>query len=596
MTIRSRLNTVVLLSITMVGVLFSFLFYTSWQISTSLDQINKVKEFSKTASELNIISEQYLTYRERQYYTKWHKLYGELQEAKGKITEFPTRAMVSNALPSIKQTFTLIKTINDKPELYSNPQRKEQLLRHTTARMRSDIQLLLSTSHRLQESHLQQVEKLEIYQRLLALFILIPGVSFIIYMIFRARNQILSSLEKLLKGTQTVAEGDLNKEISIDGFEEHNKLAHAFNNMTSELKEHIEEEQKLRKKAQHNLKRWESLVEQDPSLIVIHVNGEIKFINAGGLKIIGAQSSDYIIGTQITDYISKAQQKEALLQIEQVEKDKEEIDPTVYKVTRLDGEDRHLQIQAVPITYNGHEATQIVGIDITKHINYEEELQETLEEKAELLDEKSVLLQEIHHRVKNNLAIISGMVQLQSMESTHEAVSRELQDSQLRIQSMALIHELLYDTKSFSELQFAEQIRKLVDSITKTLETSTSINVDFQLTDVTLNVNQAIPCALIVNELVTNAIKHAFPNQKEGNITITLNRNGPTLQLSVSDNGSEMPDNFDLHEASTLGMRIIQNLCNQLDASFEYIRDNGSTFTLSFEIRDQKGIGNAQLN
>lgn len=588
MTFKSRLNTVVFLSITTVVVLFGFLFYTTWQISDELNQVERVNRFSKTATELNIISEQYLAYKESRYFEKWNKLYKDLQTTKSKIAEFPTRRVVSNALPSIKQAFELINDIYDTPEVYEDPQNRERLLQRATARIRSDIQLLLSASHRLEESHLQQVRDLQVNQRIQVLLILIPGIGFVIYLTFRMRKQTLHSLEVLLEGTKSIAEGNLDKQITIDGFEEYKRLARAFNQMKDELREHIESEQRLREEAEQNLELWEALVEQDPSLIVIHVQGEIKFINAAGIDILGAESAETVIGTEVFEYISEAEKSRAIEQIQDVEQHQQKISPTVYKVLRQDGEHHYLQIQSVPITYRGQQATQSVGVDVTDHINYEEELQESLEE-------KSVLLQEIHHRVKNNLAVISGMMHLQAMDSENKELTDKLRDSQLRIQSMASIHELLYDTESFSDLNFSKQIKKLVATISETLETNKDIEVNYQLEDTALNVNQAIPAALIVNELVTNAFKYAFEQKDKGTINIILKTNEGILTLIISDNGVGLANDFDIHNATTLGMRIIQMLCQQLDATIQYQRDNGSRFEIQFEMADVKGVGSTHL-
>lgn len=588
MTFKSRLNTVALLSIGTVVVLFGFLFYTTWQISDELDQVDRVNRFSKTATELNIITEQYLSYEESRYFEKWEKLYKNLQATKDKIEQFPTRRVVSNALPSIKQSFTLINEIYNQPQTYTDPRKRERLLERANARIRSDIQLLLSASQRLEENHLQEVRDLQVYQRIQVLLILVPGIGFVIYMIFRMRKQTLNSLEALMEGTKSIAEGNMDTKIKLDGLEEFEQLAKAYNEMTSKLRRHIKEEQSLRKEAEENLSRWEALVNQAPNMIIIHVEGEIQFINKAGVNILGAKSAEHVIGTQVFDYLGEAQKNRAVEQIQKLEQKREGVDPTIYKVQRLDGKHRYLQLQGVPITYRGTPASQTIGVDITEHVSYEEELQESLEE-------KSVLLQEIHHRVKNNLAVISGMMQLQAMESENKELTEKLQDSQLRIQSMASIHELLYDTESFTDLNFSKQIKKLVATISETLETNTEVEVNYQLEKTTLNVNQAIPAALIVNELVTNAFKHAFEQSDKGSIDIILKTNQNTLTLTISDNGVGLPEGFDIHKASTLGMRIVQTLCEQLKATIQYRRENGSRVDLQFEMAEVKGVGSTNL-
>lgn len=589
MTINSRLNIVAFLSVSTVIVLFGFLFYTTWQISNELDQIDQVNQFSKRASELNIVTEQFLAYEEQRYSLKWNELYEDLQEYKSEIENFPTRKAVSNALPSIKQSFTLIREVFANTSLYENdPEKRERLLERATARIRSDIQLLMAASQRLEQSRLEEVRSLQVYQRYQSLLILVPGIGFVVFMILRIRKQILGSLGKLLKGTKFIANGDLDKEIPHDGFEEHDELAKAFNEMTKELREHVKEDQRLRVKAEQNLKLWESLVEQDPSLIVIHKDGEVQFINEGGIKIMGADSAEDIIGKSVLDYISEAQKSKAIDAIKRIEEKKEQVAAEVYVIKRLNGENRYVQLESVPIEYKGQDATQTVGVDITEHIRYEEDLQKALEE-------KSVLLQEIHHRVKNNLAVISAMLQLQAMESDNSVLQGLLQDSHFRIKSMAQIHELLYQTESFSELNFSEHTRRLVNSISGTMQENKSVTINFQFNDIYLNVNQAVPCSLIINELVTNAFKHAFNDKEKGTINIEMKNEQQDLIIIVSDNGVGLKEDFNFHQSSTLGMKIIQTLCDQLDASFDYQRENGSKFELRFKMRDVKGTSSALI-
>ncbi|WP_445664722.1 sensor histidine kinase [Fodinibius sp. AD559] len=589
MTIKSRLNIIALLAIGAFFILFAFLFYTTVQINNQLDTLERVNSFAKTASELNIITEQYLAYKETRYLDTWNNLYEELQEASTEMKDFPNRKVVSNSLPAIKRAFALIRKVKDNPEYYQNSENQEILLERARARIRSDIQLLLSISNRLEESRRKQIRDLQNDQRF-ELFILIPIIGFIVYLIVGVRKRIINSLTSLLEGTQLIGEGNLGSRIAIEGTDEHSQLADEFNAMAQKLSDHIKKEKQLREKAEENQKRWATLVEQDPSLIVIHIEGEVQFINSGGVDIIGAQSSEELIGKSIFQFIEEAQIDQAIDQVKEVQEEGKKTPPTVYKVKRLDGGHRYLQVQAMPIKYEEEQAVQLVGIDITGYVTYEEELQESLEE-------KSVLLQEIHHRVKNNLAIISGMMELQAMESTNETLRNKLSDSQLRIQSMALVHELLYESDNFSKLNFKEHVNQLVETIVQTINTETSVKVDYELENVMLNINQAVPCALIINELITNALKHAFVNVKKGKISISLKERDEMVYLNISDNGVGLPENISFSNANTLGMRIVQSLVQQLEASMDVTSgDKGTKLSITFKNTQVKGIGGHHLN
>ncbi len=208
----------------------------------------------------------------------------------------------------------------------------------------------------------------------------------------------------------------------------------------------------------------------------------------------------------------------------------------------------------------------------------------------ESLREKEVLLMEIHHRVKNNLAIISSMMQLQAFETDNDEVIDQLMDGQSRVQTIANIHELLYKTESLSRIKFDENIRELSDHIAKTIKSDTQIELEFDLEPIELNINQAIPCSLIMNELFTNTFKHAFGERQSGRVTITLSEKGREISLRIADDGQGLPDDFSLASPTTIGHKIIQVLTNQLNGDLSWNSDKeGTRFVLKFEKKEIKG-------
>jgi two-component sensor histidine kinase len=215
----------------------------------------------------------------------------------------------------------------------------------------------------------------------------------------------------------------------------------------------------------------------------------------------------------------------------------------------------------------------------------------------ESLNEKEILLAEIHHRVKNNLAIVSGMMQLQASEEENSEIRERLFDSISRIQTMANIHEQLYKSKSFSRLDLADNIQSLVLNIQKTFQSRTKITIDFECELVQININQAIPCSQIVNEVVTNIFKHAYPISDEGHVMICLSEmDNNNVFLSIKDDGIGLPNKFDMGGKSTLGLNLIDVLAQQLKAEYKYeAYNNGTVFTIQFEKDEIKGIGNGLL-
>lgn len=243
----------------------------------------------------------------------------------------------------------------------------------------------------------------------------------------------------------------------------------------------------------------------------------------------------------------------------------------------------------VPVSNaNGeHSHWVVIGRDISDTKSYEEELKESLRE-------KEVLLSEIHHRVKNNLAVVSGMMHLQLHMEHDDKVIYKLYDSITRIQTMATIHELLYQSGTFSKLKFSEIIHQLIDNVKTTLSSGKDIKVTFDEQSIELNINQAIPCSLIVNEVITNIYKHAFPNLDTGEINIILNESEGKIYLSIKDNGIGLPDDFNMSDRDTLGKNLISILSQQLGAKSRlYSVDNGTIFELEFAKKNMKGSGSS---
>ncbi|MDZ7808612.1 MAG: sensor histidine kinase [Gracilimonas sp.] len=208
------------------------------------------------------------------------------------------------------------------------------------------------------------------------------------------------------------------------------------------------------------------------------------------------------------------------------------------------------------------------------------------------LSEKETLLAEIHHRVKNNLAVVSGMLQIQAFKESDEEFQKKLMDSTMRIKSMANIHEQLYQSQSFSNMDFDIGLKNLVQTIIDTMSDGKSVQTSFDLQPVKLNINQAVPCSLIMNEVITNSLKHAFHERKDGLISVLLEKNGATLRMKITDNGSGFEEDIDSLESNSLGLELIRTLVRQLDAKYQYrSRENGSGayFDIEFSMSDSSG-------
>jgi len=198
------------------------------------------------------------------------------------------------------------------------------------------------------------------------------------------------------------------------------------------------------------------------------------------------------------------------------------------------------------------------------------------------LKEKEVLLKEIHHRVKNNLQIISSLLNLQSGYIQDSEAGAMFKESRNRVKSMALIHERLYQSKDLARIDFAEYVRNLTTHLFRSYGVNAhAVGLEIDVENILLDIDTAIPCGLIINELVTNALKYAFPPGAGGKIRIGLQReNHGGLALSVSDNGAGLAPDFDFQQTESLGLQLVNTLTEQLQGQMEIARDDGTTFKI----------------
>lgn len=240
----------------------------------------------------------------------------------------------------------------------------------------------------------------------------------------------------------------------------------------------------------------------------------------------------------------------------------------------------HVDITTSPL--NDATGKIIAGIEIVRDITGRKKMEEQIRAS---LKEKEILLKEIHHRVKNNLQIISSMLSLQSGYIKDGEDLELFNESRNRIKAMALIHEKLYHSKDLARVNVAEYIRTLTDELFRAYRGSASlITLKTDIEDVLFDIDRAIPCGLIINELVSNSLKYAFPSGREGEISITLHSDiDGTLTLSVRDNGIGLPEDIGIPGAPSLGLQLVKTLTEQLDGTIELDRNSGTSFTISFK-------------
>lgn len=232
---------------------------------------------------------------------------------------------------------------------------------------------------------------------------------------------------------------------------------------------------------------------------------------------------------------------------------------------------------------NNVERVVILTEDITEKKLKDEDLQKTLRE-------KELMLSEIHHRVKNNLQIISSLLNMQSEYITNPDIMEYFRISSSRVKSMALIHENLYRSDDLSKINFEKYVRQLSTHLFNVYGADASlIRLSIKISSIFLNIDTAIPCGLLINELLSNSLKHAFPNNGSGDIVIEMmTQNDHCYTLFVSDSGIGLPQNIDIKKLSSLGMKLVYTLTNQLDGNIEYKINSGTKFIINFKDSNYK--------
>lgn len=340
----------------------------------------------------------------------------------------------------------------------------------------------------------------------------------------------------------------------------------------------ISELKKAQQKTEANRQLLQSIINQSKSLIFVKdQEGRFRFVNKEFLSFFDLPA-DAVIGKRDLDIMDENDAQPMQQSDKKVREDGGPLE--LEEHVHLDGEEPRVFL-TTKVLFQGIPGFENHVLGLSRDITQRKKMEQQLEKSAK---ENQILLSEIHHRVKNNLAIISGFLDLQAMETDNVGLRNNLKDSQSRILSIASTHELLYEEQDFSAIDFDKNIKKLVETIADTL--SPDVTFRSSMDSVKLNINQAIPCSLIINEIVTNAIKHAYGEKEEAIIDIILRENDGSIFLSVRDYGQGLPEDFDFNHNTSLGLNLIQVLKQQLNAELNINSSGGTTFELTFKKTD----------
>jgi PAS domain S-box-containing protein len=342
---------------------------------------------------------------------------------------------------------------------------------------------------------------------------------------------------------------------------------------TRALEEEVAQRKRAEEDVQDALIYTRSVIEANPDLmVVLDGKGTVLDVNAAAELLIGLPR-EQIIGSSYFSYIvddgTNRDTFSRLLEQGRLER--------IIQIRRNDGHITPLSVNAIVIGGSVGAVTRIIvaGHDITRQKQDEKAIRASLEEKV-------ILLREVHHRVKNNLQIIISLVNLQMRQTDDPGVKQIMAETQNRVRAMSLVHEKLYRSESLSRIDFADYTRFLGTQLFSFYGTDTRrVKLDFTLGKIMVDINTAVPLGLLMNELISNALKHAFPNGREGTISISGGYEGDLIMLVVRDNGIGIPEDLDWKNTKTLGMRLITSLIDQVDGTITLDRKNGTAFTIT---------------
>lgn len=402
--------------------------------------------------------------------------------------------------------------------------------------------------------------------------ILLIGLVFISMILYSLDKNVLHRLDILISEILDIGrKRDLKRRVTVSGEDELSDLASSINSSLSALYKSEMDLEKSEKKYRNIFENTGTamiIVEEDMTISMVNRTFE-RFLNLDKDKIEGnmnwiemivPEDRKRILGYHKISEDDKVQQGSA---------------SNNYEVKVSIGEDIH-DFFATYDLIPGTKKILISLIDITDRKTAEGLLKESLKE-------KELLLREIHHRVKNSLQIISSLLSLQASDMDDPDIIERYRESENRIHTIALIHESLYQSTDISHVNFNNYVDVLIDDMMHSYEASSNITTTLKLGDYNLNIETAVPVGLIINELVSNALKHAFTGDEKSEIKILLDKKGDVYCLTIEDSGVGLPKDIDIENPDTLGFQLVNALVNQLEGKINVEVDDGTQFKINFK-------------
>ena len=339
----------------------------------------------------------------------------------------------------------------------------------------------------------------------------------------------------------------------------------------------IMDSKRIQRSLEESEKKFRTLAESSPMAIIIFQDDYIVYANRA-FEVLSGFPLEEVRAKPFWDYIHPEYRQLAKDRGQQRQNGKDvPFENFEIKIFTKSGDERWIFVAVETIDYNSRPAGIASMLDISNLKETEAYLKRTLEE-------KEVLIREIHHRVKNNLQSVQSMISIQMKGISDDLIVSQLRDLKGRISTMTELHQILHNSDSINVIQLNTYIHNLAEYIINShTDRSRNISLKYELDkEISIPTGKAIPCGLVLNELLTNAIKYAFPENREGIISLSLSSDNGTVRLQICDNGIGLPPDFNIEKSKSLGLKLIPMLASQLNGTVEFNSDSGLCCTLSF--------------
>lgn len=463
----------------------------------------------------------------------------------------------------------------------------------------------------------ETIKEMEIKGLLLGLCI----IGLAVFVMYLAVKYLITPLRTLALATQHVAGGDLSVRCPVTTKDETGVLAKSFNTMVEKLqiaqdrqeqyaeeledtvvdrtheltnktdelertvdllKKEMEQRQIISETLRESQQQYYDTMEASQAGIFIISDNLFTYINSSLADLFRMDRAE-MIGTSPLNLISNENRQ--LVQDNMRRRfSGEEIPPYRIRCIRPDGSDFYAEVWAKIAVWQQRSVMVGTITDVSDQKLSEDKIQQQDQQLQRSLAEKEVLLKEIHHRTKNNMMVVISMLDLQMEELEDQRVKTIFLEMEDRIRAMALVHEKLYQSPDLSEIEAESYIREIAESLIANMVLGDRVCLDIDVADLSINIDYAVPLGLVINEIVTNSVKHAFPGNQSGVITISLKKSERReIELSICDDGIGLPKRFDVLSSNSFGMQIITSLVRmQLSGTIKICRENGTGYSIKF--------------